>query len=128
MKLLAILILLATPVWAGPITFTGQQQTQSGKSDDPVFVRLSDGRVVAFGQGSLCDSDCAEVSTEESTKSRKLLWLVPLAAISLCVRLCGRSVSGSTPEPSTPSADVPELATLVLLGTGLLMTARRIGR
>jgi hypothetical protein len=144
--------LYATPITYQQVTQQVGQGQQPPKpdpnkvaGDKPDFVHLADGRVVPYGPGVICSDDC--IGSEALALSDAPLppipnpglspWFLAVPAIIggvvACVMLCrggdATIVSAAEPPriinpPSPPPADVPEPATLVLLGLGLAMIAR----
>ncbi|MBS1809083.1 MAG: PEP-CTERM sorting domain-containing protein [Acidobacteria bacterium] len=113
--------------------------------DKPDFVRLTDGRIVPYGPGIVCSEEClqsdalalSDEAVPRLTPNVFRPWLLAIPAIVggvvICAVLCRggdspTNVSSATPPvinpPVPPVTDVPEPATLVLLGVGLAMMAR----
>ncbi len=88
---------------------------------DPITVKLSDGRVVPYGPGVICDDQCYE--DIDLTKDKKAWWVIPVASsIILCSVLCRHSKTTITDNPPTPNiTEVPEPISLVTLGFGFIL-------
>lgn len=84
---------------------------------DPVFVRLSDGRVVPFGQGTICTEECPEPEMESD---KKILLTVGVGVGAACAVLCRPSSHREGLIPPVSQAPTPEAGTLLSLGAGLL--------
>ena len=93
---------------------------------DPITVKLSDGRVVPFGQGTICSDECPEISED---KSKSKIWIIPIASsIIICSVFCGRTPNTTTTTTDQPPTTVPEPITLLTLGLGLLLLALYLRR
>lgn len=128
---------------------TGQAtQTQiSESSDRPEFVRLADGRIVPYGPGVICSDDCvqSEAFGPDDPSDLRLpkvgglnpwVFAVPIAVGGVAAWLLfGRGADNRivldtsnppiiNPPPPPPPAEVPEPATLMLLGLGLALMAK----
>ena len=121
MKRFILLIMFLVPLQAGTVGL--------GSDQEPVSVRLSDGRPVPFGPGVFCSDTCIEI---EDTK--KPLWLLlpggALIALALLpkiqpVRLPGPDKTSEV-TPVLPASQMPEPGSLVLLGTGLFILGRSL--
>lgn len=129
------------PVIQSPITETG---------DLPGFIRLPDGQLVPYGAGVICTDDCVE-DTEfvRSISRRPIFWMVTIPAVAggvVAAMLGGNSSSSISPTRPTlfdvpngnpnpnitpspnPNTSVPEPATMLLMGAGLALVARRVRR
>lgn len=135
---------------AGQEKQTQQPPSQPRTGEDiPQFVRLPDGRIVAYGPGAICTENCVEpFEARAPNRPRLWVWGIPLIAGGLIAGLIGSGAIGGgtvasvnvtptpvptvpvnptpTPLPSpTPSAEVPEPSTLILLGLGITVLMRR---
>lgn len=124
----------------------GGEQTPQSKipesGDRPEFVRLADGRIVPYGAGIICTDDCVESEAFGPDDPSELrgslprltpwLWGIPVAGgiLAFVLLLPGDRTavlsSGEPPiiVPPPAPAEIPEPATLMLLGLGLAMMAR----
>ncbi len=118
LKTICILIALSLPLQATPLS-----------QDDPQFVRLSDGRIVPFGQGSICSDSC---NKPELDPKPKWPWVVAaLVTGGIFTFTLLRDPKRDPIYPSDPvvpispgvPTSIPEPATLFLLGAGLLTMA-----
>ena len=97
---------------------------------------LSDGRIVPYGPGVICEPSC-EGATEPEGNNRKRVGIAVLViggilGSSLLLRSSSfvggtSTASGPNPKPSEPPvSSIPEPGTLVLLGAGLLLVSRKL--
>lgn len=121
MKVLGlILILLSASVTASPMTF----------GDDPPFVKLSDGRIVPYGQGVICSDECRPPAPVDPTDAKLKRWVITGAVVGTIVLVAGsRGGGGRVPleipnSPSSPLTPVSEPGLLCLLGSGLVVVGR----
>lgn len=123
--LIALFIITRSSAFAGSLTF-----------QDPVTVKLSDGRIVPYGPGVICEPSC-EGATEPEGNNRKRVGIAVLViggilGSSLLLRSSSfvggtSTASGPNPKPSEPPvSSIPEPGTLVLLGAGLLLVSRKL--
>ncbi len=119
MKVLGlILILLSTSVAASPMTF----------GDDPPFVKLSDGRIVPYGQGVICSDECRPPAPVDPADAKLKRWVITGAVVVGTIVLVAGSRGGGgrvplevpNPPPS-PLTPVSEPGLLCLLGSGMLV-------
>jgi hypothetical protein len=93
---------------SAPITQLQQQPARAEAGEPPEFVRLSDGRIVPYGPGIVCE---LSQSTPEQDERRPRIWpylLVGGAVIGgVCAATCRRGTPAHPPmTPTTPPSPV----------------------
>lgn len=130
MKQIVMLIMMATAVMAGRVS---DYQGPVGGGQEPVTVKLSDGRVVPFGAGVICDEVCTEeyssisISREGVSKRKVLIGAGIIGGVVALIKLwpsgCCCTMTElrviSTEISRGPTGEVGEVGTLISLGTGL---------
>lgn len=124
-----VVCFLTSNAHAGSVTFPQEPMPRLSKVvevDGKQMILLPDGRVIPFGQSTICSDNCPVIE-ESPGRSRLWLLLIPagiVAVIALWPDSPVVRVQQLSPGPNreTPprGAEVPESATLGLLGFGLL--------
>lgn len=148
MRLVLIIALLVAPSFADALRYTQDKKSEYSKiieQGGEKKILLPDGRVIPFGQSTICSDSCAEI-TAHTSRSRAW-WLIPVAGgiiTALVLLPPGKppAVRPSPPpnnppsatppprrdvpsRPAAPPVEVPEPSTFVLLAGGLAMMARK---
>lgn len=94
-------------------------------SQDPVSVKLSDGRIVPFGQGTICTDICT-VDIPEPVSKKTTALLTVGTAITICAFLCRPNRHSNSVTTEVTISPIPEPNLLILLGLGLLIVVRKL--
>lgn len=129
------LLLLTVTAAAEPLRLSGQQTPRQGE-----IVRLPDGRLVPYSTNPAERVICDDTCQPETSRHRAYSWLLAGAIAGGILMwpvltesklpdvppVLPPAVSASPLPSPTPLAEVPEPATLILLGGGLLLTVWRM--